>query len=77
MSYPKGRMSLVIMDTFEKQDNNDLRELCTKNNCECSAVFPPTDPFFFDDHDDFKVTFFTVFTAKSTIVIVQIERYRL
>ena len=32
-------MSLVIMDTFKGQDNDDLRELCVKTNRE---VFPPS-----------------------------------
>ena len=35
MAYPKEQMSLVIMDTFKKQDNN-LRELCAKKQLwEC------------------------------------------
>ena len=33
-------MSLVITDTFNGQDNDDLRELCVKTNSE--MVFPPS-----------------------------------
>ena len=32
MGYPKEQMSLVIMDTFKGQDNDELRELCMSNN---------------------------------------------
>ena len=31
-------MSLVIMDTFEGQDNMVLKELCEKNFCEVAIV---------------------------------------
>ena len=34
MGYSKMQMSLVIMDTFKEQVNNETRELCTRNNCE-------------------------------------------
>ena len=31
-------MSMMIMDTFEGKDNDDLRELCVKNNCEIMII---------------------------------------
>ena len=34
MAYPKEQISMLIMDTFKGQDNNNLRELCTKKDCE-------------------------------------------
>ena len=34
MGYPKDQMSLVTMDTFKGQDNDELRKLCMCNNCE-------------------------------------------
>ena len=39
MGYPKEQMSLVIMDTFKGQDNDELRKLCMSNNCEV-AILP-------------------------------------
>ena len=38
MGYPKEQMSLVIMDTFKGQDNDELRKLCMSNNCEVVIV---------------------------------------
>ena len=38
MGYPKEQMSLVIMDTFKDQDNDELRKLCMSNNCEVVIV---------------------------------------
>ena len=38
MAYPKEQMSLVILDTFKAQDNDALRELCDKNNCEIEII---------------------------------------
>ena len=38
MAYPKEQMSLVIMDTFKGQDNDELRKLCMSNNCEVVIV---------------------------------------
>ena len=32
MTYQKQKMSLMIMDNFKGQDNDDLKELCTKSN---------------------------------------------
>ena len=32
--YPKEQQSLIIVDTFQGQDNNTLKELCAKNNCK-------------------------------------------
>ena len=34
MGYSKVQMSLVIMDMFKEQVNNETRELCARNNCE-------------------------------------------
>ena len=31
--YPNEQMSLVIMDTFKGQDNEQLAKLCCENNC--------------------------------------------
>ena len=31
-------MSLVMMDTFKEQDDNDLIELGVKNNCEIMII---------------------------------------
>ena len=31
--YPNEQMSLIIMDTFQGQDNEDLAKLCCENNC--------------------------------------------
>ena len=36
--YPKEQQSLIIMDTFQGQDNNTLKELCSKSNCEIAIV---------------------------------------
>ena len=38
MANPKEQMSLVVMDTFKGQENDDLRELCAKNNCEIVVI---------------------------------------
>ena len=38
MGYPKDQMSLVIMDTFKGQVNDELRKLCMSNNCEVVIV---------------------------------------
>ena len=38
MGYPKEQMSLVIMDTFKGQDNDELRKLCMSNNCEVVII---------------------------------------
>ena len=38
IAYPKEQMSLVAMDTFKGQGNNDSRELCAKNNCEIVII---------------------------------------
>ena len=29
--YPKEQMSLIIMDTFKEQDNDEMRKSCAKN----------------------------------------------
>ena len=31
--YPNEQMSLVIMDTFKGQDNEEVAKLCPENNC--------------------------------------------
>ena len=31
-------MSLVIMDTFREQDNDDLKKLCAENYCQVVIV---------------------------------------
>ena len=36
--YPKEQMSLVIMDTFKGQDNDDMRKFCAKNSCEIVII---------------------------------------
>ena len=38
MAYQKEQMLLEIMDTFKGQDNDDLRELCTKNSREIVII---------------------------------------
>ena len=38
MTYQKQKMSLMIMDNFKGQDNDDLRELCTKSNWEIVII---------------------------------------
>ena len=35
---PKEQHSLVIMDTFKGQDNDVLKEFCSKNRCELVIV---------------------------------------
>ena len=35
---PEEQLSLVIMDTFKGQDNEILRDFCTKNRCELVIV---------------------------------------
>ena len=32
--YPKEQMSLVIMDTFKRQDNDKMKNFCAKNSCK-------------------------------------------
>ena len=36
--YPNEQYSLIVIDTFKGQDNNTLKELCSKNNCEVVIV---------------------------------------
>ena len=36
--YPKEKYSLIFADTFKGQDNNTLKELCYRNNCEVVIV---------------------------------------
>ena len=31
--YPDEQMNFIIMDTFKRQDNNEVAKLCRKNNC--------------------------------------------
>ena len=34
LGYPEDQRSLIIMDTFKGQDNEEMKWLCAKNNCE-------------------------------------------
>ena len=36
--YPDEQVSLIIMDTFKGQDNNEVVKLCRKNNCALIIV---------------------------------------
>ena len=36
--YPKEQMSLVIMDTFKRQDSDEMRKFCAKNSCEIVII---------------------------------------
>ena len=36
--YPKQQHSLIVMDTFKGLDNDTLKELCSKSNCETVIV---------------------------------------
>ena len=36
--YQEEQYALIIMDTFKSQDNDRLRELCSKNYCEVVLV---------------------------------------
>ena len=36
--YPDEQMSLIIMDTFKGQGNNELAKLCRKNSCALIIV---------------------------------------
>ena len=38
MGYSKEQVWLVILGSFKEQDNNGLRELCTRNNFEIVIV---------------------------------------
>ena len=38
--YPDEQMSLIIMDTLKRQDNDEVAKLCRKNNCAL-IIFPP------------------------------------
>ena len=38
MTHQKQKMSLMIMDNFKGQDNDDLRDLCTKINWEIVII---------------------------------------
>ena len=38
LAYPKEQMLLMITDTFKVQGNDNLRELCPKNNCEIVII---------------------------------------
>ena len=37
-SYPKQKDSLIVMDTFKGQDNAEIKELSSKNECELVIV---------------------------------------
>ena len=36
--YPKEQMSLIIMDTFKEQDNDEMRKSCAKNSREIVII---------------------------------------
>ena len=36
--YPKEQMSLVILDTFKGQSNDEMRKFCSENFCEIVIV---------------------------------------
>ena len=36
--YPDEQMSLIIMDTFKWQDNDEVAEVCRKNSCALTIV---------------------------------------
>ena len=38
LGYPEDQRSLIIMDTFKGQDNEEMKRLCAKNNCELVIV---------------------------------------
>ena len=38
LGYPKEQQSLIIMDTFKGQDNDGMKRLYLKNNCELVIV---------------------------------------
>ena len=38
LGYLEEQRSLIIMDTFKSQDNNEMKRLSTKNNCELVIV---------------------------------------
>ena len=38
LGYPEEQQSLIIMDTFKGQDNEEMKRLYAKNNCELIIV---------------------------------------
>ena len=38
LGYPDEQFSLIIMDTFKGQDNEEIKNLCNRNNCELVIV---------------------------------------
>ena len=38
LGYQKDQRSLIIMDTFIAQENEEMKQLCAKNNCELVIV---------------------------------------
>ena len=38
LGYPKEQYSLIVMDAFKGQDNAEIKELCSKNECEVVIV---------------------------------------
>ena len=38
LGYPEDQRSLIIMDTFKGQDNEEMKRLYAKNNCELIIV---------------------------------------
>ena len=33
LGYPEDQHSLIIIDTFKDQDNQEIKRLCAKNDC--------------------------------------------
>ena len=38
LGYPEDLRSLIIMDTFKGEDNEEIKQLCAKNSCEVVIV---------------------------------------
>ena len=38
LRYPQEQFSLIIIDTFKSQDNEEFKSLCLENNCELVIV---------------------------------------
>ena len=38
VGYPQKQFSLIIMDTFKDQDNEEIKSLCLENNCKLVIV---------------------------------------
>ena len=38
LGYPEDQRTLIIMNTFKGQDNEEMKRLCAKNNCELVII---------------------------------------